>query len=263
MTAQLTKAGYDAAAIKQAKELALLWPKLPGYIIIPWHEAGGQLLTFYGRWRAKDPPRKRDMPAWRKDRDKELMAWQAKSEAEKGEFPWVEPTIPKTIALPGQGTKSVPLYFDRARAAGHTREIIAVEGVFDAALLQVRRDSRVTAYVGAQFTGEQVETLARYGVKTVVIVPDPDGGGVKGARSSVARLREHGTDAYVAQPLPDGLDPDELLIRDGIEGWFAHIKDPVPGAVYEAEQLLGGIPRTGLTSSAVRRHGGLPATPRG
>lgn len=194
--------GYDVEA---AKEAALLWEKLEGYITIPWHDATGAPLTIYGRWKTKAAPEGR----------------------------------PKTIALPGEGSKGSPLYFDRARRAGR-RDLVAVEGVFDAALLQARGEARAVAYVAAQLSRLQVETLVRFNVASVVLVPDPDGGGDKGAESSVNALLRVGIPVYVAPRLPDGLDPDEFLLREGIDGWRAHVAGAVPGSVFMVRRILAG-----------------------
>jgi len=192
--------------LQAAEDAGLLWPKLEGYVLIPWADAMGHPLTLYGRWSTKTPPEGR----------------------------------PKTLALPGEGTKSSPLYFDRARRAGH-RDLVAVEGVFDAALLQARGDSRVVAYVAAQFSGGQVETMTRHRVRSVVVCPDPDGGGDRGAHSSVDALTKAGIDARVTPRLPDGLDPDEFLLRDGLEGWKAHVQAAVSGTVYQARVAIGNV----------------------
>jgi replicative DNA helicase len=194
--------GEDIAAAEAA---GLLWGGIEGYIVIPWADADGRPLTFYGRWPG-EPPEGR----------------------------------PKTMALPGEGTKGSPLYFDLARKAGH-REIVAVEGVFDAALLQVRGDRRVVAYAGAQFSAGQVTTLARHKVRSVVLVPDPDGGGDQGAARSSEALARAGIPSYVAPRLPDGQDPDEFLLRVGIEEWRAHVARAAPGAVFRGTLLLEGI----------------------
>ena len=153
----------------------ILWPKLEGYILVPWNDAAGHPLTFYGRWPSPTPP--------------------------EGQ--------PKTLALPGEGTKASPLFFDLARKEGH-QDLVAVEGIFDASLLQARGDHRVIAYGAAQFSRDQVETLQRFGIQSVIICPDPDGGGARGAQSSVDQLTKANLFAYVTPRLPDGLDPDEF-----------------------------------------------------
>lgn len=155
-----------------------------------------------------------------------------------------EPKIPKTIALPGEGTKASPLYFDRARTAGHKDHIVAVEGVLDAAVLQTHGDSRVVAYVAAQFNAEQVQTLVKYRVRSVVIVPDPDGGGAKGAISSVSALEKAGIQSFVASlpEEPEDMDPDKYVLKYGIEAWRDLVDNTsISGAKYRAAVILNEV----------------------
>jgi DNA primase len=229
--------GYDA---KTAWQTGLLTRSLDGYLVAPWCDDYGAPLTSYGRWPDKDLPFQKDHPGWWRKRNEAYERWRAGTEEEKAKNPWVEPHIPKTNALSGNGSKSSPLYFDLALKAGHL-DIVAVEGVWDAALLQWHGDTRVVAYVAAQFSGAQVETLARRKVRSVTIVPDPDSGGSDGAESSVKSLIKHGIISYVAKALPDGLDPDEFLNRDGIDTWRSHIADPTPGAIFLSDRILKEI----------------------
>jgi len=183
-------------------DTALLWPKLEGYIIFPWADANGQPLTLYGRWPGKPPE-----------------------------------GLPKTIALPGEGTKASPLYFDRTRQAHH-KDLILVEGVLDAAVLQEKGDSRVMACVAAQLSGLQVETLTRHRVASVTICLDPDGGGERGTLSCIKSLHEAGIAAYVAPTLPDGMDPDQFVIKHGMDAWKAHVGRKVHALRYQAEAIV-------------------------
>jgi len=198
----LVAEGQDLQA---AKDAALLWRKLEGYIIFPWFDATGHPLTFYGRWPGEPP---------------------------KGQ--------PKTIALPGEGTKASPLYFDRARRAGH-RDVVLVEGVIDAALLQTWGDTRVIACVAAQLSGAQVETLKDYRVKSVTVCLDPDGGGERGTLACVEALAKANIAAYVAPTLPNGFDPDEFVQAEGIDAWKTHLSHAVSGWTYRASQVLQGL----------------------
>lgn len=195
----LRDAGHEASLVQ---DTALLWNQLEGYILFPWADAVGQPLTLYGRWPG-DPPQGR----------------------------------PKTIALPGENTKASPLYFDRARGAGK-KDVVLVEGVLDAALLQALGDQRVVACVAAQLSGEQVKTLVRYRVSSVTIALDPDGGGERGTLSCIRSLRYAGIPAFVAPRLPDGLDPDEFVLRDGMEAWKKHIEGAEHAFRYEARALV-------------------------
>lgn len=199
MRAALKKAGADEA---EAKDTGLLWEKMVGYILIPWRDDRGHPLTLYGRWVGKPPE-----------------------------------GTPKTMALPGEGTKRSPLYFDRARAAG-LQEVVLVEGVFDAALLQARGDSRVVASVAARLSELQVETLTRNHVQRVFVCGDPDGGGDAGTLHNVEALTRAGIPSFVVPRLPDGLDPDEFLLREGLEGWKAHVSAAVHSETFLARQIL-------------------------
>lgn len=179
------------------------WKDMERYITVLWNDASGRPLTIYGRYFRQHPPEGK----------------------------------PKTIALPGDKTKQSPLYFDRALLAGH-KEIILVEGVLDAVLLQAKGDTRVCAYVAASCSGDQIETLKRRGITKVTLCGDPDHGGKKGTNSNLLRLTETGISVYIAPKLPDGLDPDEFLIREGMEGWKAHINAAMHGFRWKAQRLI-------------------------
>jgi hypothetical protein len=150
------------------------------------------------------------------------------------------------------------MYLDRALAAGY-RRLVAVEGVFDAALLQARGETNVVAYVGAAFTAGQLATLEGYGVEAVTIVPDADGGGARGAEGCVRRLLEIGIAADVAS-LPEGLDPDEFVLDRGLDAWRALAGSPTPGLDYLAARLLEGIGPDCAARRARRRPPSRPAS---
>ena len=135
------------------------------------------------------------------------------------------PNRKETCHLAGDRTKASPLYFDRARAAG-ARDLVLVEGVADAILLQASGDARVIACAGANLSGEQVKTLVRHKIASVTICLDPDGAGDRGTLACIRSLQDAGIRAFVAPRLPDRLDPDEFLLRNGMEAWRKHIQCP-------------------------------------
>jgi DNA primase catalytic core len=186
------------------KGIGCVWKEMERYVVFQWNDASGRPLTIYGRYFKQFPPEGK----------------------------------PKTLATPGAGTKQSPLYFDRALKAGH-KEIILVEGVLDAALLQAKGDTRVCAYVAASCSGDQIETLKRRGITKITLCGDPDHGGDSGTNSNLLRLTEAGIGVYIAPKLPDGLDPDEFLLAHGMERWKAHVNSAAHGFRWKAQQLIG------------------------
>lgn len=204
----LKQAGHD---LRDAKEFGLFDPKLTNCITIPWADQYGRPQTMYFRYAGDALP------------------------AEQ----------PKTLALKGEGSKKSPLYFDRARKAGCT-QVTLVEGVLDAALLQNHGFSDVIACVGAQLSNGQTTTLAKHNTSSVTICLDPDGAGANGTDSCIRQLNAAGISSFVAPTLPDGMDPDEFLIRHGDEAWKALLKKAVPSHLYHAQRLLAGTNQMSL-----------------
>jgi hypothetical protein len=211
----------------------VLWRRLEGYIVVPWADEHGRPLTLYSRWPAKVPPLMKDLPAWTKKRAEQFAAWEAAADGK----PWQEPRVFKTFALSGKDTKAVPYCLDRARRAGH-RELVLVEGIFDAALLQVRGETRAVASVAAQLSGEQGKTLQRCRVQRVYVCGDPDGGGDRGTLANVEALTGAGIEAFVVPRLPDELDPDEFVLSRSIEAWRVWVDGSEHALEYRARLLL-------------------------
>jgi DNA primase len=238
----LKQQGHD---LKHAEQAGVLWRKFEGYIIFPWADEYGHPLTLYGTWQSKNPPLMKDAPAWLKNREEAYAEWQTLPESEKTRTPWQEPQVPKKLALPNpkdddgtafEATKRSPLYFDRARLAGH-KHLVLVEGVTDAALLQCQGDTRVVACVSASLSKLQAQTLARHGVETVTICLDPDMAGERGILSCVKSLDALGIASKVAPLLPGGLDPDEFVQANGIEAWHAHINQAKTPLLWDIDRL--------------------------
>jgi DNA primase len=196
----LRAAGHDVEA---ARAEGLLFAAMADYAVFPWADAAGQPMTLYGRWPAKTPPSGK----------------------------------PKTLALPGEGTKASPLYFDRARRAG-LKDLVLVEGLIDAALLQANGEAGVIACMGSQFSASQLETLDRYGVRSVTICLDPDGAGETGTLACIHGLYDKGINAFVTPVLPDGKDPDEYVRAHGLDAWREHIGRAEHGFRFKARATV-------------------------
>jgi putative DNA primase/helicase len=176
---------------------------MTGYAVFPWADANGQPVTLYGRWPAKTAPTGKA----------------------------------RTQALPGEETKTSPLYFDRARRAV-LKDLVLVEGLIDAALLQAQGEAGVIACLGAQFSDSQLETLARYGVNSVTMCLDPDGAGERGTLGCIDGLSRKGIKPFVAPRLPDGMDPDEFVLARGLDAWRAHVGHAEHGFCYKARAIV-------------------------
>ncbi|NJM90286.1 MAG: DNA primase [Hydrococcus sp. RU_2_2] len=198
--AALKARGFSREEISESGLGAKKWE---GYITYPWHDERGRPLTIYGRYYQKTPP--------------------------NGQ--------PKTLALPGVSTKRSPLYLDRAIAQGH-KELIFVEGVNDAALLQALGETRVVSGVAASFSNEQIDSLKRHRIEKIYHLGDPDGGGIGGTHSNLMRLMREGISVYVPPTLPDSLDPDEYVIEYGIDAFKKLIEASEHGFRWFAKQII-------------------------
>jgi len=228
----LTAAGHS---LEEANDAGLTWNRNAGFIIIPWLDERGRPLSLYGRYFRQTPPLMSEHYGWKWKRNQLRERWEQADAATRGE--WLEPPVPKTISLPGELTKASPLYLDRARHAGH-KQLILVEGVFDAAILQARGDRRVVACVAAQLSKEQTLTLQRCKIEQVAICLDPDSAGDSGTLSCIKALDSVDITSYVVPRLPDGKDPDEFVLAHGMEAWDAHVGESIHSYRYQARLLL-------------------------
>jgi hypothetical protein len=228
----LVSRGHDHRSLDDA---GVLQSRLEGFISIPWLDENGRPLTTYFRWHEKTPSQMQDHPGYAKRRGELLATWKAKNDG----TPWVEPTVPKTTTLAGKGTKRSPYCLDRLLRAKH-REAIVVEGVFDAAYLQVRGETRAIASVAAQLNGEQVKTLVQCRIERVYICGDPDGGGDRGTLANIVALNKVGIPAYVVPRLPEGMDPDEFVRAHGIDAWRKLVAQSEHHYRYRARIIVEG-----------------------
>jgi DNA primase len=93
---------------------------------------------------------------------------------------------------------------------------VLVEGNFDVVSLHARGIRNITAPLGTAFTSEQATEIKRF-TANVTLLFDGDKAGIRATRSARAPCQEVGLNVRVAT-LPDGLDPDDLVRRDGKEG---------------------------------------------
>ncbi len=107
-------------------------------------------------------------------------------------------------------------------AASHIREkgeAILMEGYIDVMSAHQFGLKNAVAPLGTAFTEDQAKLLKRYGQK-VLLAFDGDGAGQKAALRSLEILAKQDFRIRVLL-LPQGMDPDDFLRREGIAAWKA------------------------------------------
>ncbi|MBP5466515.1 MAG: DNA primase [Clostridia bacterium] len=105
-------------------------------------------------------------------------------------------------------------------------EIIMVEGHMDVVSLVQAGFNNVVASMGTALTKDQARILKRYSDK-VLISYDGDFAGQKAAIRGLEILRDEGLDVKVVA-LPDGLDPDDVVKKQGKDAYEKLLKDAMP-----------------------------------
>ncbi len=109
--------------------------------------------------------------------------------------------------------------------------IIIVEGYMDAIALHQAGFDCAVASMGTSLTKEQAKLAKRY-VERVYICYDGDGAGTKGTLRGLDILKAEGLDVRVMS-MPDGLDPDELILKYGVGAYQKAIDDALPLTDYK------------------------------
>jgi DNA primase len=134
--------------------------------------------------------------------------------------------------------KSEQLYgIDRARhAAGQAGYVAVVEGYTDVLMAHQMGVPQVVATMGTALNARHVQQLRRFAPR-VVLVFDADAGGSAGVDRALEIFAGQEVDLAVAA-LPDGLDPCDLLLRDGPAA-FCKILDGAADALeFKLDQVL-------------------------
>jgi DNA primase len=134
-------------------------------------------------------------------------------------------------------SKSELLYgLDRARRAVGTAGYVAVvEGYTDVLMAHQCGVEQVVATMGTALNARHVRQLRLYAPR-VVLVFDADAGGSKGVDNALEIFAGQGVDLAVAT-LPDGLDPCDLLVRDGPEAFCKVLDGAVDALEFKLNQV--------------------------
>ena len=105
------------------------------------------------------------------------------------------------------------------------KSVIIVEGFMDAIRLSVNDVRNVIALQGTSLTNEQIELIKKLHTK-VILCLDNDDAGLNATLSNGNELIKHNLDIFVIR-LNDTKDPDEYIIKNGIDAFKNNIKNAI------------------------------------
>lgn len=115
------------------------------------------------------------------------------------------------------------------------KEVIMVEGYMDTLSLYEAGFKNVVASMGTSLTQDQARLIKRY-ADTVLISYDGDGAGQKANLRGLDVLKDEGLNVKVV-PLPEGLDPDDVIKQRGADGYQACLDAAMPLIDYKLSVL--------------------------
>lgn len=123
----------------------------------------------------------------------------------------------------------------KLKRAQTIREVIMVEGYMDTLSLYQAGFKNVVASMGTSLTQDQARLIRRY-TDTVLISYDGDAAGQKANLRGLDILKEEGLNVRVV-PLPEGLDPDDVIKRMGNEAYKNCLDSAMPLIDYKLDVL--------------------------
>lgn len=117
------------------------------------------------------------------------------------------------------------------------KDVIIVEGYMDTLSLYQAGFKNVVASMGTSLTQDQARLLKRY-TDTVLISYDGDAAGQHGNLRGLEILKNEGLNVKVV-PLPDGLDPDDVIKQLGADGYGKCLNDAMPLIDFKLHSLKG------------------------
>ncbi len=135
---------------------------------------------------------------------------------EKADFAKYKNTRETTVFNKSKTLYNINLVKKQKQAEG-LNDLIVVEGYMDTISLYQAGFTNVVASMGTALTKDQARLAKRY-CENVFISYDGDFAGQKGAIRGLEILRDEQLNVKVV-PLPDGLDPDDVVKRQGPDGY--------------------------------------------
>ena len=122
------------------------------------------------------------------------------------------------------------------------KQVIMVEGYMDTISLYQAGFKNVVASMGTSLTQDQARLIKRY-ADTVLISYDGDSAGQNANLRGLDILKDEGLNVKVV-PLPEGLDPDDVIKQRGAEGYQACLDSAMPLIDYKLAVLERGYDLT-------------------
>ena len=137
-------------------------------------------------------------------------------------------------------TKSEQLYgIDQARSAAEKAGYLAVvEGYTDVLMAHQTGVLPVVATMGTALNARHVQKLRHFAPR-VVLVFDADAGGDTGVDRALEMFASNDAELAIAT-LPEGLDPCDLIVKEGPEPFRKALKDAVNPLDFKLDQVLDG-----------------------
>src|SRR5207248_2355802 len=141
---------------------------------------------------------------------------------------------------------------DRAREAIRRDEVaVFVEGYFDAIGLHQAGVVTAIATCGTALTEKHLELVKKAGAKELVFVFDGDAAGMRAAQRASEIAAAQAVPARVLVP-PGGEDPDETVLRVGIQGFRELLGSAQPSLEFLLDRALGQLPKGAPIEARVR-----------
>jgi DNA primase len=133
---------------------------------------------------------------------------------------------------------------------------ILVEGYLDFLIPYQFGVKNLVASLGTALTENQVRLLGRY-ARQIIVNFDPDSAGVAATKRSLELFLAEGFKVNVLT-LPDNLDPDEYIRRNGSEGYVKLLKSSKPFMEYIVETAISSNDQTKVSGKVETINAILP-----
>ena len=129
-------------------------------------------------------------------------------------------------------------YYNAKDSVRLLKKIVLVEGFMDVIRLHSINVTNAVALMGTSLTKEQINLLKRLSLN-ITLCLDGDGAGRKAMSVNGALLEESGFNVTVVE-LPDNLDPDEYILKNGKDSYMSLLDNAIPYSDYKINYLKEG-----------------------